>query len=262
MEIEIKMLLQPLADPHPVVVERFGDKSPFVFVCEHAGLAVPETLGDLGLTRHDWTQHIASDLGAKQVARHIAQQLKATLIFQQYSRLVIDCNRAYCADSLIPEFSHGTEIPGNRGLDKLEKIARIDEIHTPFHNEIEQELDARCDQNIPTILVSIHSFTPKLGSDERPWHIGVQYAQNKEFANIIMNYLREDATVCIGDNQPWPVNEIDDYTIPVHGDGRDIPYVMIEVRQDLIATKEAEVSWAKKLSAIFDKAGREYYSQA
>jgi len=255
------MLLHPLIDPHPVVVERCGGKSPFVFVCEHAGLAVPETLGDLGLAQYDWTQHIASDLGAKQMAHLIAQKLSSTLIFQQYSRLVIDCNRAFAADSLIPEFSHGTAIPGNQGLDQTERMARINEIHVPFHKAIEQELDTRRRQNIPTVLVSIHSFTPKLGGAERPWHVGIQYAQNKEFANIVMSLLREDLTLCIGDNQPWPVNETDDYTIPVHGDGRNIPYVMIEVRQDLITSKDAQVSWGERLSAIFERAGREYYSQ-
>ncbi len=255
------MLLQPLTDPHPSVVERCEGNSPFVFVCEHAGLDVPQALGDLGLKRYDWKQHIASDLGAKQLARLIAQQLNSTLIFQQYSRLVIDCNRAYTADSLIPEFSHGTEIPGNRGLGQQERIARIDEIHAPFHKKIKQELEVRQVQNIPTILVSIHSFTPNLGDEERPWQVGVQYAKNKEFANIVMGLLREDLTLCVGDNQPWPVNEMDDYTIPVHGDGRNIPYVMIEVRQDLIVKKAAQIDWAKRLSAIFERAGREYYSQ-
>lgn len=255
------MLLQSLTDPMPVVVERCGGKSPFVFVCEHAGLAVPEALGDLGLNDYDWKQHIAWDIGAKRMAGGLAQQLGSTLIFQQYSRLVIDCNRAHTADSLIPEVSHGTEIPGNRDLDQIERMARIDEIHVPFHKEIEQELETRRVQNMPTILVSIHSFTPKLGSEERPWHIGVQYAQNTEFANIVMNIMREDLALCIGDNQPWPVNETDDYTIPVHGDGRNIPYVMIEIRQDLIMTEETQVSWAERLSAVFERAGREYYSQ-
>jgi len=256
------MLLQYLVDPVPVVVEKHEGVSAFVFVCEHAGLAVPAALGNLGLGDEVWTQHIASDIGAKQVAQGIAQQLNSTLIFQQYSRLVIDCNRAYSADSLIPEIIHGTKVSGNNGLGLEERKARIDEIHAPFHKEIEQELEARRVQNTPTILASIHSFTPKLGDRERPWHIGVQYAQNATFANIIMNILREDTTLCIGDNQPWPVNETDDYTIPVHGDGRNLPYVMIEIRQDLISAEDAQNLWAKKLVIVFERAAKAYYSQA
>jgi len=254
------MLLQALIDPAPVVVERYEGASPFVFVCEHAGLAVPASLDNLGLGDEVWTQHIASDIGAKQVARQLAQDLNSTLIFQQYSRLVIDCNRAHRADSLIPEIIHGTKVSGNNGLDLTERMARIDEIHIPFHTEIAQELEARRVQDIPTILASIHSFTPKLGDEERPWHIGVQYARNAGFANIIMNILREDTALCIGDNQPWPVNATDDYTIPVHGDKRNLPYVMIEIRQDLIAREAAQNYWAKKLASVFERAGRTYYS--
>lgn len=255
------MLLQSSIDPRPVVVKRCGKGGAFVFVCEHAGLEVPAALGDLGVAEDHWKLHIASDMGAKKVAQCLAKHLSSKLIFQQYSRLVIDCNRAHTAESLIPEASHGIEIPGNQGLDLTERMARINEIHVPFHKEIDQELEARRVGKIPTILVSIHSFTPKLGNEERPWHIGVQYAQNSVFAHIVMSILREDLTLCIGDNQPWPVNETDDYTIPVHGDGRNIPYVMIEIRQDLITTEEAQVAWAERLSAVFERAGKEYYSQ-
>lgn len=255
------MLLQSSKDPVPVVVEKGGGPSPFLLVCEHAGLAVPTALGDLGLARDSWQQHIASDLGAKQVARGLAQQLGSTLIFQQYSRLVIDCNRKYNADSLIPEVSHGTVISGNCGLGEKDRMARINEIHAPFHKEVAQELDRRKRQDIPTILVSIHSFTPKLGDEDRPWHIGVQYAKNPAFAHIVLNILREDTDLCVGDNLPWPVNETNDYTIPVHGDGRKIPYVMIEVRQDLITTTETQNSWADRLFQTLKRAGAEYYSQ-
>lgn len=255
------MLLHSSVDPVPVVVESGAGGSPFVFVCEHAGLAVPTALGDLGLAGYDWKQHIACDMGAKQVALSLAQQFGAPLVFQQYSRLVIDCNRAYTADSLIPEVSHGTEISGNTGLDHQERMARIDEIHVPFHKAVEQELESRRVQGIPTILVSIHSFTPKLGTEDRPWHVGIQYAQDARFANIVIDILREDPALCIGDNLPWPVNEADDYTIPVHGDGRHIPYAMIEVRQDLITTGKDQVSWAELLSKTLKRAASEYYSQ-
>lgn len=256
----MNMLLLSSSDPAPVVVERNGGASPFVFVCEHAGLAVPAALGDMGLGAESWKQHIASDLGAVQVASQLARKLGSILIFQQYSRLVIDCNRTFTADSLIPDVSHGTVIPGNTDLEQMERMARIDEIHAPFHKTIEQELDRRRVENIPTILVSIHSFTPKLGDEKRPWHVGIQYAKNTGVANIVMNIMREDRTLCIGDNLPWPVNETDDYTIPVHGDGRNIPCVMIEVRQDLIMTEETQLCWAERLSDTLSRAAREYYS--
>ena len=256
------MPLLTLMDPAPAVVEISGHMSPFVFVCEHAGLAVPRKLGDLGITSYDWTQHIAYDIGAVQVARHVARKLKTTLIFQQYSRLVIDCNRTYGAASLIPANSHGTEVPGNKDLDHSGKMDRINEIHTPFHMEIDRELEFRRLQNIPTILVSIHSFTPELNGDKRPWHVGVQYAKSNLFASMVMDRLREDPALCVGDNQPWPVNETDDYTIPVHGDLRGIPYAMIEVRQDLIADQETQRSWGDRLSSVFEGAAAQYLADA
>ncbi len=48
------MLLQSSIDPIPVVMEKGGGVSPFLLVCEHAGLAVPTALGDLGLADDSW----------------------------------------------------------------------------------------------------------------------------------------------------------------------------------------------------------------
>ena len=254
------MLLQRPKDPVPVVVEQGKDKAPFLLVCEHAGLAVPAALGNLGLNDECWGQHIAIDLGAKQVARRLAEHLSSPLIFQQYSRLVIDCNRTDLASSLIPEISHRTKIPGNTDLGEKERAARIDEIHTPFHTAVTQELDRRKSGDIPTILVSIHSFTPVLGGEDRPWHIGIQYAKDKAFADLLLSILREDTALCVGDNLPWPVNELDDYTIPKHGDGRTLPYAMIEIRQDLIETEDAQAMWADRLARALDRARIKYYS--
>ena len=103
-------------DPPPKRLYPFGQQAPFVLVSDHAGRAVPESLGDLGVSAADWDRHIAYDIGIHSVGVELAKRLKVPLLEQPYSRLVIDCNRAPGHPTSIPESSDGTAIPANRNL--------------------------------------------------------------------------------------------------------------------------------------------------
>jgi predicted N-formylglutamate amidohydrolase len=122
-------LLSP-ADPPPVEV--VVGSSGWLLTVEHAGRAVPERLGSLGLAPGEIDRHIGWDLGALPLARLLRDRLGATLVAQPYSRLVVDCNRPWEAPDLVPEASDGTPVPANVGLTEKARRERWEAIHAPF----------------------------------------------------------------------------------------------------------------------------------
>ena len=130
-------------EPGAVVVERPDSESPYLFVCDHYGNRIPRKLGTLGVKDADLQRHIAWDVGVAGMAEEFARRFDATLVKQEYSRLVIDCNRPLDSATSIPEISEDTEIPGNRGISEEEVAARRREIFTPYHDTIASILDRR-----------------------------------------------------------------------------------------------------------------------
>src|SRR6266567_2105978 len=147
-------------EPAPVSVHNENGPSPFLIVADHAGNCMPRALGRLGLPESECESHIAWDIGIAAVCRLVADALDATLVQQNYSRLVIDCNRAPGSETSIPEISELTPIPGNRGLSKERRSAREREIFRPYHDRIETELEWRRQAGRPVALTAMHSFTP------------------------------------------------------------------------------------------------------
>ena len=105
----------------------------------------------------------------------VAEALDATLVAQNYSRLVIDGNRRPGSETSIPEISEFTAVRGNMGLSKEHKAARVREIFRPYHDRIKTELDRRRHAGRPVVLIAMHSFTPVFKGVARPWHAGVLY---------------------------------------------------------------------------------------
>src|SRR6267154_1273189 len=147
-------------DVPPVHEDNAAGRSPFLLTSDHYGRAIPRILGDLGLPASERTRHIAWDPGIAGVADALSQHLDAHLIAQRYSRLVIDCNRPPGAPSSIPRISEATTIPGNEGIAREAAQARRQQIFHPYHRRIAEVIEARLREGIPTVLVSLHSFTP------------------------------------------------------------------------------------------------------
>src|SRR5271170_1161520 len=147
-------------EPPPVTVRNAGGSSPFLLVADHAGNPIPRALDGLGVSDAERARHIGWDIGIASVGRLLADALEATLIQQNYSRLVIDCNRPPGTPASIPEISELTEIPGNVALSEAGKEARAREIFWPYHQGIEAELEARRLAGRATALIALHSFTP------------------------------------------------------------------------------------------------------
>ncbi len=238
-------------DPPLYTVHNPHGRSPFVLLADHAGQRVPAALRELGLPQHELDRHIGWDIGIAGTTGELARQLDAWAIEQTYSRLLIDCNRPLASPTLIPEVSDGTVIPGNAALTAAQRQQRIDAIHAPYHARIEAELDRRRDAGIPTVLVMMHSFTPEMNGVQRPWQAGVLYHQDTRFAQALLQALRAEGDLVVGDNEPYSVNSSSDYAVPVHGEGRGLVHVELEIRQDLIADAAGQQAWAQRLARIF-----------
>jgi len=238
-------------DPPPFTVHNPHGASPFMLLADHAGQRVPAALGNLGLPQAELDRHIGWDIGIAGTTVELARRLDAFAIEQTWSRLVIDCNRPLASPTLIPETSDGTAVPGNAGLDSAQRQQRIDAIHAPYHARIAAELDRRRDAGQPTLLVMMHSFTPVMNGHPRPWHCGVLYHRDARFAHALRDALRAEGDLDVGDNQPYAVSDSSDYAVPVHGEGRGLLHVELEIRQDLIADAAGQQAWAARLERLF-----------
>lgn len=243
-------------DPAPVTLVNGDGLSNVVLCCEHAGRAIPAGLGDLGLPMTERDRHIGWDIGAEGVARVLSGILDAPLVLQRYSRLVVDCNRPFAAPDAIPEVSDGTPVPGNANLDEVERRARFDAIHAPFHEALGGLLDRRMAQGRQSVLVAIHSFVPQLtGGAPRPWHLGALSNRDGRLALAFLDAFRVgNPDLVAAHNQPYEVDDLGDYTIPVHGERRGLPHVLIEIRHDGIAEASGQARWAGLIARALTEA--------
>ncbi|MDP9065301.1 MAG: N-formylglutamate amidohydrolase [Pseudomonadota bacterium] len=241
-------------EPPPFFEQNVEGRSNFLIAVDHAGARIPRRLHNLGIPASELKRHIAWDIGALVVARQVATALDAPLVAQNYSRLVIDCNRDPLVASSIPTKSEATEIPGNIGLSDDEIRARRAEIFEPYHNRLRALLDARRAAGRPTILVSQHSMTDAYHGVRREMHGAVLYNRDRRFAGLVLDALRREPDLIVADNEPYFVSDSTDYTIPRHGEARGLPHVEIEIRQDLVSDAAGQTDWARRITAALQAA--------
>jgi predicted N-formylglutamate amidohydrolase len=252
-------------EPQPLRVLRPEGRSDFLLTADHAGRRIPRKLGDLGLPLGELQRHIAWDIGIAGVTERLSALLDATAVLQTYSRLVIDCNRNPEWATAMPEVSEVTPIPGNVGLTPADRAARVAAVFTPYHTQIKSLLDARQATGRRTVLAAMHSFTPSFKGERRDMQVGVLYDKDARLAGILLELLRAEGDLIVGDNAPYAVSGTSDYGIPVHGEGRRLAHVEIEIRQDLIADAAGETAWAERFSRLLtaaDKRLRAEYPQS
>jgi predicted N-formylglutamate amidohydrolase len=237
-------------DVVPVFEQNPGGRSPFLLVSDHFGRQLPARLGNLGLPEGELVRHIAWDIGIAGVASKLSDRLDAHLIAQNYSRLVIDCNRPPHVAGSIPRISETTEIPGNARLAEVAVEARQREVFEPYHRRISRVIDHRERSAKPTLLVALHSFTPVYKGIARPWHVAALHRRGERLPPLLLQALRAEGNLVVGDNEPYAVGEDTDYTIPVHAEARGLINTGIEIRQDLIADADGQRQWAERLARI------------
>ncbi|MBX3564768.1 MAG: N-formylglutamate amidohydrolase [Sphingomonas sp.] len=219
-----------------------GSTEDVLLLCDHASNAVPDGI-DLGIARELLDLHIAVDIGAGPLTRSLAAALDAPAILATVSRLVIDLHRETDHIGLIPHRSDGHLIPGNDSADRTGRIARF---HAPYHRILRDRIRAQR----PGLILSIHSFTPRLehGGSDRPWQVGVLYNRDTRAAHPAVQFFR-DAGFVTGDNEPYS-GRLLNATLNRHAEGQGIPSIAIEVRNDLIRDAAGVAAWTRTLADL------------
>jgi len=228
-------------------------KRPILFLCDHAGNQVPKALGDLGLSSIELQRHIAYDPGAAALTRSLAEHFAATALFANYSRLLVDPNRGLDHPDLFWEQADGTEIPGNQGLTDDEKVQRLASFYWPYHRQISAQIDRLQACGVAPAVIGMHTFTPALkDGPNRPWHVGVLWRRDGRIAVPLMQRLRLQGNLCVGDNQPYSGMDYLGGSMERHPIPRGLPHVVIEIRNDLLNDAEGVRSWTRLLGAVLE----------
>lgn len=219
-----------------------------LIVADHASAHVPADIA-LGIDAQVLTRHVAVDIGVAPLAEALCPRLGCDAILGGVSRLVCDFNREEDAPGLLPIASDGIAIPGN-ALDAAGREARLARFFRPYHAAVAERIAA----HPPALLVSLHSFTPRLEAhpdQARPWQIGILYNHDERAARIAIPLL-EGEDIVTGDNEPYS-GRVLNATMNRHGEATGIAYLGIEVRQDLIGDAAGVAIWAEKLAPVIEE---------
>ncbi|HBS50646.1 MAG TPA: N-formylglutamate amidohydrolase [Rhodobacteraceae bacterium] len=223
----------------------------WLITCDHATNTVPSEVngGDLGLPRPEMERHIAYDVGAYGVAQHLGVLLDGPVVASNFSRLVIDPNRGEDDPTLLMKLYDGTVIPANRHAGPEERERRLAAYHRPYHAEL-----GRLAALPHAVILAMHSFTRQLrGHAPRPWHVAVLYGPDARLARPLIDLLRAEGDLVIGENQPY-TGHLPGDSIDRHGLSTGRPNVLIEIRNDLIADHDQQRAWAERLAPILTRA--------
>ncbi|MEO1344121.1 MAG: N-formylglutamate amidohydrolase [Pseudomonadota bacterium] len=239
----------------PFRIEGQDRPARWLITCDHAVNVVPPCVngGSLGLDPADMERHIAYDIGAEGLASALAASLDAPAVFANFSRLVIDPNRGEDDPTILMKLYDGTIIPGNRYAYHKEREWRLDQYYRPYHDAVAR-LAARQED---TVIVSVHSFTRQFrGRAPRPWHVGILYSSDERLTRPLINRLRAEPDLCIGDNEPYD-GALEGDAIERHAILHGRANVLIELRNDLISEIHHQRTWASRLAPILEAAARD-----
>jgi len=239
-----------------VMIENPEGSGSFVILCDHASNRIPQGFESFAFDPALLDTHIAWDPGALGVARHLSARLDAPLIWPDVSRLIIDCNRPADAPSLIVLETEQGPVNANCGLSEQERRRRLERIHAPYHAAIDACLKRRAEAGRATALVAVHSFTPVFFGKNRPWQVGVVFADDRRLADFLIRELRSDPELTVGINEPYSPADQVYYTVERHAGPRHLLAAMIEIRNDEIASMAGQRRWADRLAGILTAAER------
>lgn len=239
-----------MAEPAPPHVEEIAATAerPLLILCDHAGKEVPGGLGLLGIDAAALSRHIGWDIGAADLTRALARRLGAAAVLDHCSRLVIDPNRRPGSATSVPAVSDDCVIPGNQGLDATDLRERAGRYFLPYHRAVARRIAAFRRAGRDPAIISVHSFTPRMNGEDRPWQVGVLWRHDRRIADPVLERLRARGDLVVGDNQPYSGLGEFGFTVEFHAQRTRLPHVMFEVRQDEIDTPGKAERWADILA--------------
>ena len=247
--------------PYPDAPFEFVDgrlNGGLLLLCDHASNALPERYGSLGLPETEFERHIAYDIGAAAATRRMAALLGAPALLTTYSRLLIDPNRGARDPTLVMRISDGSIVPGNARIDETEIEHRRKTYFEPYRHAIDTTLDRMLATGTVPAIVSMHSFTPSMKGHARPWHIGLLWDADPRLARPLLAALAQEPDLRtpnprepdrVGDNEPYD-GALPGDTIDTHATRRGLANVLVEIRQDLMASRADAEAWGDRLARL------------
>lgn len=209
-----------------------------LFICEHAGNAVPSKWQNLGLDEAAIASHYAYDPGAAELTQGLAARLHAPAILATHSRLFLDYNRPYWHPQYMRADLDGPPVPGNAAISITERTAREKIAFHPLRREINGTIRKMLKAHALPALVSVHTCTPIWHGKDRPWEISILWRHDDRLVVPMLENLRSDARFHIGDNEPYSCREIPAFCLEYHAEPFRLPHFYLEVRNDICADPE------------------------
>ncbi len=254
--------MQRHAEHFPALIENAGARGRIVLVCEHGSNVFPARWGDLGLTRDLQNAHIAWDIGALGLARALSQRLDAVLVHAPVSRLIYDCNRAPEMPGAMLALSELHDIPGNKLISATERAARTAAVYVPFHNDLRGLIADRIALGLAPVIITIHSFTKTYHGTPRAVEFGVIHDADDRLAHAIFSAAQGQTQLRAGLNEPYSAMDDVTHTLRIQATPYGLPNAMLEIRNDLIASPEAEQRMADLLAPVLNMGMVEIQKQA
>lgn len=221
----------------------------WLIVCDHASNALPEEYGTLGLPPQQLERHIGYDIGAAGVTKELARITGAPALLANFSRILIDPNRGEDDPTLIMRLSDGAVVPGNADIGEAERARRIARYYAPYHQAIDDTIDAGIAAGRPPAILSIHTFTEKWRGAPRPWHAGVLWDKDPRLPVPLIRALQAEDGLVVGENVPY-TGELKGDCLYRHGTQRGLAHALVEIRQDLVREETGQHEWAHRLARI------------
>lgn len=232
--------------PFHAVFENRESRGRILLVCEHAAHHIPPVWADLGLSSAARLAHIAWDPGALDLARGLSKRLDACLVHAPVSRLVYDLNRAPDQDGAMPARSEIYDIPGNKTISAEERARRTEAVYVPFHDDVHSEVTRRLALGLAPVIVTIHSFTPIYHGSRREVEFGIIHDVDDRLARLVLSHAPDGLVAQM--NEPYSAADGVTHTLRLQANPYRLPNVMLELRNDLIGTREAAETMADRLA--------------
>lgn len=220
---------------------------PFILTCEHAGKKMPPEFDLSRAERRAVRDHWGWDPSAWGITRGIAQRTASVAVGSVWSRLYLDLNRDVCDPTLARASAGDTELSFNRNLTPEALQARVEEIHLPFHGEVDRIAARHRLHGQQPWIVAVHSFTSHWNGREREFDFGLLYDRHSGAARRIVTELRAQGWSCRY-NQPYSGRKGMIYSAERHGRLHGLTCVELEINQGRFASRERIAAAAEAFS--------------
>lgn len=205
-----------------------------VLLAEHSGKGFPGGYGTLGI-EPEVLETISDyyDNGARPIIERLAEVFDATAIYSNFSRLLIDLNRALDHHQLIrvKEDDWGIIIPGNDGISEEERQKRIKLYWDPYHRKVKEVVEKKLQQHERVFVFVIHTCSAWYNGDVRDFDCDVMFKHSEVLAKKFGTSLANKGYK-IQYNEPYSADQsctMKGYLTP------KVEWLIIETNQKTIA---------------------------